>query len=214
MANTKEILIERGKLFTMVVRWETEPIIRKAITAISVASGAPRLTITSHGITDGWKGEVYGVEGMKPINDVGVQKLTVIDANTIELNGVDPTDDNGKMWPAYTGGGFVKLNTPQSLANYTPVIDIKDKVGGTVLLSSQAANSPLNVITATSDDATKTITLRIGATDTAAIPMTIKKGIAELEMHHISDTSDVVKLKMFSDGSEYDFVRITGEVTT
>lgn len=214
MAGPKEILIERGKLFTMVIRWETEPIIRKAITAISLVTGAPRLTIAAHGIMDGWKGEVYGVEGMKQINDVGVQKLTVVDANTIELNGVTPTDDNGKMWPAYTAGGFVKFNTPQSLVNYTPVIDIKDKVGGTVLLSSQAANSPLNIITATSDDATKTITLRIGATDTAAIPMTIKKGIAELEMHHISDTSDVVKLKMFSDGSEYDFVRITGEVTT
>ena len=211
---SKEILIERGKLFTMVVRWETEPIVRKAITAISLATGAPRLTVTSHGLTDGWKGEVYGVEGMKPINDVGAQKLTVVDPNTIELNGVTPTDDNGKLWPAYTAGGFVKFNTPQSLVNYTPVIDIKDKVGGTVLLSSQVANTPLDVITATSDDATKTITLRIGATDTAAIPMTIKKGIAELEMHHTTDTSDVVKLKLFNDGSEYDFVRITGEVTT
>ncbi len=210
----KEILIERGKLFTMVVRWETEPIIRKAITAISLTTGSPRLTIPSHGIPNGWRGEIYGVGGMKQINDAGVQKLTVIDANTIELNGVTPTDDNGKMWPAYTAGGFVKINTPQSLANYTPEIDIKDKVGGTVLLSSQAANSPLNVITATADDATKTITLRIGATNTAAIPMTIKKGIAELEMHHISDTSDVVKLKMFNGGSEYDLVRITGEVTT
>ncbi len=210
----KEILVERGKLFTMVVRWETEPIIRKAITAISLSSGAPRLTVPAHGIPDGWTGEVYGVEGMKPINDVGSQRLTVIDANTIELNKVTPADDNGKLWPAYTSGGFIKFNTPKSLTNYTPVIDIKDKVGGAVLLSSQAANSPLNIITATSDDATKTITLRIGATNTAAIPTTIKKGIAELEMHHISDTSDVVKLKMLNDGSEYDLVRITGEVTT
>jgi len=210
----KELLIDRGKLFTMVVRWETEPVVRKAITAISLASGAPRLTITSHGIPDGWMGEVYGVEGMKPINDVGEQPLTVIDANTIELNKVTPTDDNGKMWPAYTSGGFVQFYTPQNLTNYTPVIDFKDKVGGTVWASSQAANSPLNIITATADNATKTITLRIAATDTEAIPMTRKKGIAELEMHHISDTSDVVKLKMFKDGNDYDSVRVTGEVTT
>ena len=210
----KEILIERGKLFTMVVRWETEPIVRKAITAISLASGAPRLTIPSHGIPDGWKGEVYGVEGMKPINDVGEQSLTVIDANTIELNKVTPTDDNGKMWPAYTSGGFIQFNTPKDIANYTPVIDFKDKVGGTVWLSSQAANAPLDVITATADNATKTITLRIPATDTEVVPTTIKKGIAELEMHHTSDTSDVVKLKMFKDGNEYDSVRVTGEVTT
>ena len=73
---------------------------------------------------------------------------------------------------------------------------------------------PLDVITATADNATKTITLRIPATDTEVVPMTIKKGIAELEMHHTSDTSDVVKLKMFKDGNEYDSVRVTGEVTT
>lgn len=212
--DAKEILIERGKLFTIIVRWETEPIVRKAITAVSLATGAPRLTVPSHGIPDGWKGEVYGVEGMKPINDVGEQSLTVIDVNTIELNKVMPVDDNGKMWPAYTSGGFIQINTPKDIANYTPVIDFKDKVGGTVWLSSQVANAPLDVITATADNATKTITLRIPATDTEAIPMTIKKGIAELEMHHTSDTSDVVKLKMFKDGNEYDSVRVTGEVTT
>ena len=212
--DAKEILIARGELFTMVVRWETEPIVRKAITAVSLATGAPRLTVPSHGIPDGWKGEVYGVEGMKPINDVGEQSLTVIDINTIELNKVMPVDDNGKMWPAYTSGGFIQINTPKDIANYTPVIDFKDKVGGTVWLSSQVANAPLDVITATADNATKTITLRIPATDTEAIPMTIKKGIAELEMHHTSDTSDVVKLKMFKDGNEYDSVRVTGEVTT
>ena len=212
--DAKEILIARGELFTMVVRWETEPIVRKAITAVSLATGAPRLTVPSHGIPDGWKGEVYGVEGMKPINDVDRQPLTVIDINTIELNKVMPVDDNGKMWPAYTSGGFIQINTPKDIANYTPVIDFKDKVGGTVWLSSQVANAPLDVITATADNATKTITLRIPATDTEAIPMTIKKGIAELEMHHTSDTSDVVKLKMFKDGNEYDSVRVTGEVTT
>lgn len=210
----KEILIERGKLFTMVLRWETEPIIRKAITDISLTSGAPRLTVAAHGIPDGWVGEVYGVEGMKPINDVGSQPLTVIDSNTIELNKVTPADDNGKMWPAYTSGGFVKFNSPKDLTNYVPVIDFKDKVGGTVWASSQASNAPLNIITATADNATKKITLRISATATEAIPMTIKKGIAELEMHHTSDTSDVVKLKMFKDGNEYDSVRVTGEVTT
>ena len=186
----KEILIERGKLFTMVVRWETEPIIRKAITAISVASGAPRLTITSHGITDGWKGEVYGVEGMKLINDVGEQKLTVVDANTIELNGVDPTDDNGKMWPAYIGGGFVKFNTPQSLVNYTPVIDIKDKVGGTVLLSTEAGDAPLNLITATADDANKVITIEISAA--TAEDLTWDKGSWEVEVESSSGVVESV----------------------
>ena len=210
----KELLVERGKLFTAIVRWETEPIIRKPITAISLASGAPRLTVDTTGIPDGWIGEVYGVEGMKQINEAGQQPMTVVNANTIELNKVTPADDNGKLWPAYTSGGFIKFNAPKSLANYVPVIDFKDKVGGTVWASSQASNAPLNIIDATANDTTKTIILRISALDTEAIPMTVKKGIAELEMHHTSDTSDVVKLKMFKDGNEYDAVRVTGEVTT
>ena len=207
----KEILIQKGKTFSLVVRWETEPIIRKAITAISLATGAPRLTISSHGIPDGWNGTVYGVEGMKQINDVGVQQLTVIDANTIELNGVTPVDDNGKMWPAYTSGGFVKFYTPKSLASYTARMDIKDKIGGTVWASSEVADTPYDIIDIALDDVTKTITLTVDAVDTAAL--TAKKGVADLEL--VSAGGVVTKLKLTQgDQDEPDPVRVAGEVTT
>lgn len=207
----KEILIQKGKTFSLVVRWETEPIVRKAITAISLATGAPRLTISSHGIPDGWNGTVYGVEGMKQINDVGVQQLTVIDANTIELNGVTPVDDNGKMWPAYTSGGFVKFYTPQSLAGYTARMDIKDKIGGTVWASSEIADTPYDIVGITVDDATKTITLVIEPDDTAAL--TAKRGVADLEM--VSSGGVVTKLKLTQGAQDApDLVRVAGEVTT
>ena len=207
----KEILIQKGKTFSLVVRWETEPIVRKAITAISLATGAPRLTISSHGITDGWNGTVYGVEGMKQINDVGVQQLTVIDSNTIELNGVTPIDDNGKMWSAYTSGGFVKFYTPKSLSGYTARMDIKDKIGGTVWASSEVADTPYDIIEITVDDAAKTITLTIDAVDTAAL--TAKRGVADLEL--VSVGGVVTKLKLTQgEQDEPDAVRVAGEVTT
>lgn len=207
----KEILIQKGKTFSLVVRWETEPIVRKAITAISLATGAPRLTISSHGITDGWNGTVYGVEGMKQINDVGVQQLTVIDSNTIELNGVTPIDDNGKMWSAYTSGGFVKFYTPKSLSGYTARMDIKDKIGGTVWASSEIADTPYDIIDIALDDVAKTITLTIDAVDTAAL--TAKKGVADLEL--VSSGGVVTKLKLTQGGQdEPDPVRVAGEVTT
>ena len=207
----KEVLISKGKTFTLVVRWETEPIVRKAITAISLATGAPRLTISSHGITDGWNGTVYGVEGMKQINDVGVQQLTVIDSNTIELNGVTPIDDNGKMWSAYTSGGFVKFYTPKSLSGYTARMDIKDKIGGTVWASSEIADTPYDIIDIALDDVAKTITLTIDAVDTAAL--TAKKGVADLEL--VSSGGVVTKLKLTQGGQdEPDPVRVAGEVTT
>ncbi len=207
----KEILIQKGKTFSLVIRWETEPIIRKAITGISLATGAPRLTVNAHGAPDGWRGMPYAVEGMKPLNDIGYQSMTVIDANTIEFNSVTPVDDNGRVWSAYTSGGFLMFYTPQSLFGYTARIDIKDKIGGTVWASSDVADAPKDIIDIVVNDAAKTITLSIPATDTAAL--TAKKGVADLEL--VSAGGVVTKLKLTSgEQDESDSVRVSGEVTT
>ena len=211
MMAEKEILIQKGKTFSLVVRWETEPIIRKAITGISLATGAPRLTVNAHGAPDGWRGMPYAVEGMKPLNDIGYQSMTVIDANTIEFNSVTPVDDNGRVWSAYTSGGFLMFYTPQSLFGYTARIDIKDKIGGTVWASSDVADAPKDIIDIVVNDAAKTITLSIPATDTAAL--TAKKGVADLEL--VSAGGVVTKLKLTSgEQDEPDSVRVSGEVTT
>ena len=208
----KEILIQKGKTFSLVVRWETDAtIIRKAITAVSLATGAPRLTVTAHGAPNGWRGMVYAAEGMKQLNDIGYQSMTVIDANTIELNSVTPVDDNGRVWSAYTSGGFLMFYTPQSLSGYTARMDIKDKIGGTVWASSEVADTPYDIINTVVDDATKTITLTIDAADTALL--TAKKGVADLEL--VSPTGVVTKLKLTSgEQDEPDAVRVAGEVTT
>ena len=214
----KDILIQKGKTFTMTVYPETEPIIRKAITAISLASGAPRLTVPGHGAPDGARGFAFGVLGMKQINAENnspryddYRKLTVIDSNTIEFNEVTPVDDNGKTWPAYTSGGFLQFNTPQSLAGYTARMDIKDKIGGTVIASSEAADAPLDIINITVSDTDKTVTLSIAPEDTAAL--TAKYGVADLEL--VSPSGVVTKLKLTSGAPEDpDPVRIVGEVTT
>ncbi len=208
---TKEILIQKGKTFTLVVRWETEPVVRKAITAVSLATGAPRLTVTSHGAPDGWRGTPYAVEGMKQLNDIGYQSMTVIDANTVEFNSVTPVDDNGRAWSAYTSGGFLMFYTPQSLSGYTARMDIKDKIGGTIWASSDVADTPLDIIDIAVDNATKTITLTISATDTAAL--IAKKGVADLEL--VSSGGVVTKLKLTQgEQDEPDAVRVAGEVTT
>ncbi|MBK7842063.1 MAG: hypothetical protein IPJ49_31200 [Candidatus Obscuribacter sp.] len=61
------------------------------------------------------------------------------------------------------------------------------------------------------DDATKTITLTISATDTAAL--TAKKGVADLEL--VSSGGVVTKLKLTQgEQDEPDAVRVAGEVTT
>lgn len=187
MADSKDLEIKQGKTFSLVLRWETEPIVYKAITAISLANGAPRLTVTGHGTPNGWRGAVTRVKGMTQINAKNSPPrasdfvtATVIDANTIELNTVTPCDDSGTEWSDYTSGGFWQFNTPVDLAGYTARMKIKDKIGGTVLASTEAGDSPLNILSIAIDNAGKTITLSIAATATDDIAWA--KGVYDLEM--------------------------------
>lgn len=210
MASTKDLTIQQGKTFSLVIRWETEPIIYKPITAISFAFGAPRLTVAGHGCPAGWRAAVTRVKSPKQINAENnppkasdYQAVTVIDANTVEFNNLAPFDDNGNEWPAYTDGGFLQYNTPVDITGYSARMKIKDKAGGTVLASTEAGDSPLNVLTITLDAANKTITLSIAATATDDFAWT--KGVYDLEM--VSPTGVVTTILSGK-------VTVTKEVTT
>ena len=210
MAANKDLVIQQGKTFSLVLRWETERVTSKPITAISLAAGAPRLTVPAHGAPNGWRCAVTRVGGMKQINaenyppsDTDFRPATVIDANTIEFNGVTPCDDSGKEWPAYTSGGFIQYNTPVDLTGYTARMEIKDKIGGTVLASADSADTPLDILDIAIDTTGKTITLTISATDTAEIAW--KRGVYDLEM--VSSSGVVTAILTGS-------VNVTREVTT
>ena len=189
MPISKTLTIVRGKTLQLILRYGSEPLVAKAISAISIQDGFPRLTVNGHGLVNGWKSAVTRVQGMKQINALNnppddtsdYRETLVIDANTIEYNGLVPVDDSGKEWPAYTGGGFIQYYTPVNLANKRVDVVIKDKKGGTILLSSRASDAPLNLIAATVDNTAKTISIRIDADDTAALAW--KKGIWEAEVH-------------------------------
>lgn len=207
MAPKQTLNIVRGKTLSLAIRWETTPVVSKAITAISIATGFPRITAVGHGAKDGWRGYVTSVQGMKQINTENPERpsyheATVIDADTVEFNGWNPVDDSGRDWSAYTSGGFFKYNTPKSLANKTIRVKIKDKVGGTVLLSTEAGDTPLNLITATADDATKTITISIVPTTTEAL--TWDKGVWEVEAEDsvIGSVDSVIALSPVLVGDE------------
>lgn len=206
----KDLTILQGKTFSLVLRWETEPIVYKPITAISLAFGAPRPTVVGHGIPPNWRGAISRVKGMKQINAPNsppkpgdYTTITVVDQNTVELNDVAPFDDNGNEWPAYTEGGFLQYNTPVDLTGYTARMKIKDKVGGTVLASTEVEDSPLNILAIAIDNADKRITLTIAATDTDDIAWT--KGVYDLEM--VSATGVVTAILSGK-------VAVTKEVTT
>jgi hypothetical protein len=205
MAKKQNLTILQGKTFKDILRWETEPIVRKAIAGFDVSTGCPRLTVTGHGLPNGWRVAVYNVGQPKEINaannpplDDDYTPATVLDANTIELNRISAVD-----WKPYTSGGFVQWNTPHDLASYTVRMKIKNRVGGTVLASTEAADAPLNVITMAVDNSAKTITRTIDADDTAAFAF--KTGVYDVEA--VSPSGEVTLLF-------YGSVTISQEVTT
>ena len=205
MAATKDLTIQQGKTFTLALRWETEPIVRKAITGVSFTSGAPRITAVGHGAPDGWRCTLYGVKGPKQLNAENnpprsddYHAATVLDADTIELNEINPYDEQGNEWPAYVSGGFLQYNTPMDLTGYTARLAVKDKIGGTVLLSLTTENGGIAI-----DNVAKTITLTIAAAATEDFAWS--RGVYELEM--VSPTGVVTALLIGK-------VSVTKEVTT
>ncbi len=180
-----DLTIEQGKTFSRALRWETKPVVYKQITG-ATQTAPLRLTVATHGAPNGWRCAVTNMKGMDEINATAnavkakdYHQATVIDANTIEFN-----DVNAAGFKAYTSGGILQYNTPVSLAGFTARMSIKDKIGGTELLLT-TENDRIDI-----DDAAKTITLTISATDTAAI--TWKKAVYELEM--VSATGEVTSL--------------------
>ena len=177
MAASKDLTIEQGKTFTQVLRWEIQPVVYKAITAIT-QSAPVRITCPEHGVPQGWRVAVVSVKGMAQINSSNTppkakdyHQATVINADTLELN-----DINAAEFKAYVSGGYVQYNTPVDLTGMSARLVIKDKVGGTELLrldSSALGGIVLN-------NSTKTITATISATVSAAL--TWKKGVYELEI--------------------------------
>ena len=185
-----EILI--GSTWGCVVRWGTTPIVRKPITNIDLSLGAPRLSVSSHGLFEGWGVAVYGVKSPRQINAVNnppegsdYHSATVIDTGTIELNDVTPVDENGQEWPAYTSGGFIQYDTPVDLTGYTARMSIKDKIGGAVLHSLTTENGGIVI-----DPAAKTILLSIPAATTE--DFTWSRGVYDLEM--VSSAGKVTRI--------------------
>lgn len=195
----QDLEILQGKTFSYLVRWETAPIVYKAITGITKAAPCV-LTVTGHGVPDGWRVAVISVKGMTEINatndppkDSEYEIATVVDANTIELNKVSSAN-----YKAYTSGGYVMYNTPVDLTGFTARMTIKDKVGGTELMALTTGNGRIVI-----DEANFKITLLVSATDTAAIAW--KKGVYDLELE--SPTGVVTSLM---DGK----ITVSLEVTT
>lgn len=95
----------------------------KTITGVGLANPLT-LTISSHGYTTGNLGMITSVGGTTQINNK-IYKLTVVDANTISLDGC-----NGTAFSAFTSGGSCTVGTFYTLKT---AADIAAVTSGTTL---------------------------------------------------------------------------------
>lgn len=200
MATKLNLDIRQGETFQRVIRWERLPFIYKPITAI--ANDAPvEITAVGHGLAVGWRTALINVEGMIEINarhdpprSSDFHQVTVVDADNITLNDISAAD-----FSPYTSGGYLKFYTPVDLSGYQAKMEIKDRIGGTIL---ETLSTGLDARIAL-DNNNHTISLNIAATDTAAFSWL--RGVYDLEM-----TSPSAVVTTIYTGS----VRVIREVTT
>jgi hypothetical protein len=193
MANGKkqDLEIVQGKTYQMVFHWEEKPIVYKPITGV-LQSAPVRITAVGHGLKSGWRAAVTNVKGMTEINaeannikDADYHAITVVDVDSIEMN-----DINAAGFKAYASGGILQYNSPVDLTGFTARMVIKNKVGGTVLASTEIAHAPMDFLTIDINNVTHTITLSILAVDTATFNW--KTGVYDIEM--VGPTGDVFPL--------------------
>jgi hypothetical protein len=201
MAANKDFVIEQGETFALTVRWETDtPEVYKAITAIS-KTGPVRITAPGHGLVDGWRAAIEGVKGMVEINASHspprcneYHEITYVDANTIDINTINTAavDENGDdLFGTYISGGYLRNNSAVDMTGYTPEMIVRDRVGGNIIASTRVADAPLNIITATADNTTKTINILISVDDVDALTWT--RGVYDLSMVSTTSTTKLAE---------------------
>lgn len=177
---TQDLIIQKGKTFSRVLRWESGPFLYKPITNITRAAPVA-ITSVAHGVPDGWRVTIVSVQGMVEINSLNIpprdedyHAATVIGANTIELNDINSTEFEGYNMGG--SGGYIQFRTPVDLAGFTARMQIRSSLTATTfLLELTTTNGRIAI-----DNALKTITLLVDAVTTAAI--TWKTGVYDLEL--------------------------------
>lgn len=177
-ANPKnlDLTIYQGRTFRHVVRWETTPTVYKEITGITQTAPVV-ITAVGHGVKTGWYVAVTDVGGMTEINAAAnaprsgdYVQATFVDADRLSLDTVDAA-----RFSAYTSGGYLRYNTPKDLSGAVARMDLRDRVGGTLLLSISSTTGEIVL-----DNTEHMIVVELPAAVTEL--MEYKKAVYDLEV--------------------------------
>jgi hypothetical protein len=150
--------IYQGSTFQETLRWESALKVYSPITSISKTAPVV-ITSSSHGVPAGWRVWVTGVLGMKEINTTEPIIATAVTTDNITVNSI-----NAINYTTYTSGGVVEYNQPVNLSGFTGRMQIRSKLEDTTVIKELTTENGGIVI----DNVSKTISLNISATDTAA----------------------------------------------
>ena len=162
--------IYQSSTFSEVFRWESYLKEYKTITNISKTAPVV-ITSAGHGIPVGWRARILNVAGMKEINSDDYVVVTDTSTDTVTINSINATG-----YTAYTSGGVLEINTPNSLTGYTARMQIRSKVSSTDTLLECTTENSMIVL----DNALKTITLTIPAATTELL--TFKTAVYSMEL--------------------------------
>lgn len=187
-----DFTIYQGSSLQLPVRWESDTIEYRPITAIS-KSAPVVITSVGHGIPNGWWVTINSVKGMTQLNaantpprDADYKQATVLSADTIALNKV-----NALNFGSYTSGGAIQYNSPVDLGGYSARMMIRRKLKDTEViesLTSTDARLPNTGIVIDNDNKTITIKMSAGLTD----DLGFSSAVYDLEM--VASNGDVFRI--------------------
>lgn len=186
----RNLVIRRGRTFSLFVRWGMEPFKTVRIAAISNAASVRFTTQTPHGLVGGWPVAVVDAQGMDEMNARGNPPTisdcfaaTIIDPSVVEWNGKSSAGF-GEHEP---NTGYLQWYTPKSLVGCIARMTIKDRIGGTALLLLRSDGvTPALVL----DDNLKEVKGRLDAAITE--PLTWTQGVYDLEIEEPDGTVTAV----------------------
>lgn len=171
-----DLTIAKGKTFEFAYRYAEPELVYMPISGMP--STAPvRLSVPNHGIPDGWPVRIEDVRQPFELNtpDDGFREATVIDASTIELNGL-----SADLWRPYTTGGQVVFCRPFDPTGCSARMQVRRSVDGPVLLflssdplAERDGDIELDVELAS-------IIVRLSSSATAAISW--RRGVYDIEL--------------------------------
>ena len=182
-----DLELRRGQTARIPVRWESEPWQYAAIASISRTAPVRITTADPHAIPEGWRCAVVDAQGITnlnavmPLRDADLRRATVVSDTLIEFNEVSSAG-----WGTHRANtGYLAWRTPKDLAGYAARMQIKDRIGGTVLHELTTENDGISI-----NVTEKVIELYISDEDAEA--WTWASGVYDLEM--VSASGEVTAL--------------------